>query len=64
LLTLLFLLICPGCPAAGDNRFQEKIVFFNYMRNEIDILLYNDKVYLLSGVVFLIGMIGKLPHIA
>ena len=34
------------------------------MRNHINIFIHNDEVYFLSGIVLLIGMIGKLPHVA
>lgn len=39
------------------------MIFFDNMRNEVDTLLHNNERYSLSGVVLLVGMVGKFPYI-
>src|SRR5574337_341514 len=62
-LALPLLFVCLGCLSTRDNGLQKDVIFFNNMRNKVDVFLHNHEVYSLSGIVLLIGVIGKFPDV-
>ncbi|CBE69967.1 exported protein of unknown function [Candidatus Methylomirabilis oxygeniifera] len=63
LLTLLLLFVCLGCLSTRNNGLQEDVILFYNVRNKINVVFHNHKVYSLSGIVLLIGVIGKFPDV-
>jgi len=63
MLTLLFILIYLGGFSAGNNCFLKNIIFFNNMRNKINIILYDNKIYFLTRIIFLVRMICNFPYV-